>query len=171
MTDTALRSDRLILRTPEARDARVMTRALNNINISRWLTVVPFPYGMTDAAWFISETIKGTFHAKFIWHDDRFIGTMGMDDGFGYWIAQEHWGKGYATEAGQAMLTHHFATTDDDTVTSSYFEGNDASCNVLTKLGFLDAGPENHFSKARNAPVPGRRMSLTRRSWDARQDG
>lgn len=171
MTARTLQTDRLTLRAPAPRDARVIAKALNNFEVSKWLTVVPFPYGITDAEWFINEITRGAFSASLIWHDDTFIGTIGVDDGFGYWLAQEHWGKGYATEAGQAIIADHFATTDDEQIKASYFDGNTASCNVLTKLGFLDIGPHAHFSKARNAMVPGRMMALTRRRWQTLQNG
>lgn len=148
-----------------------MTKALNNINVSRWLTMVPFPYGITDAEWFINEIANGNFSAQVIWHDDAFIGTIGVDGDFGYWIAQDQWGKGYATEAGQAVLSDHFAKTEDNRLEASYFDGNEASRNVLTKLGFIDIGPQENFSKARDATVPGRRMELTRTRWQALQNG
>jgi RimJ/RimL family protein N-acetyltransferase len=167
MIAPTLRTERLTLRAPAPRDARVITKAVNNLNVSRWLTMVPYPYGMTDAEWFINETAKGRFNAHLIWHDAVFVGTIGVDDGFGYWLAEEAWGKGYATEAGQAVLQHHFATTDANLVESSYFDGNTASQNVLKKLGFLDTGPVMHFSKARNEDVPGRSMELTRERWQA----
>lgn len=171
MTLAALETERLTLRTPSLRDARVVAKVLNNFNISKWLTMVPFPYGITDAEWFISEAAKGNFKVYFIWQQDTLIGAMGVDDGLGYWLAQDHWGKGYATEAGQVVLTHHFGTTDAYKIRASYFEGNDASCNVLTKLGFVEVDKDVHFSKARVAHVSVRNMELTRDRWNALQDG
>lgn len=170
MTVPTLRTERLTLRAPALRDARVITKALNNIEISRWLTVVPFPYGITDAEWFIRENLKGRFGAWLIWADDTFVGTIGLDDELGYWLAQDAWGQGYATEAARAVLDHHFAQTGVDVVKSSYLVENDASQNVLTKLGFVDFGAHEHFSKARNAKVPGRSVQLTRDRWRALHD-
>lgn len=171
MTVATLRTDRLTLRAPAMRDARVITKALNNIEISRWLTQVPFPYGITDAEWFIRENQKGRFGAWLMWADEAFVGTIGLDDELGYWLAQDAWGQGYATEAGRAVLAHHFATTNADVVKSSHFVENHASRNVLTKLGFVDVGDHVHFSAARQADVPGRSMELTRERWKALRDG
>lgn len=171
MTVPTLRTARLTLRAPQPRDARVITKALNNIEVSRWLAVVPFPYGITDAEWFINENKKGRFGAWLIWADDAFVGTIGLDDELGYWLAQDAWGQGYATEAGQAVLAHHFAKGTTDIVKSSHFEQNEASRNVLTKLGFIDVGAHVHFSKARDVDVPGRSMTLTRDRWRALHDG
>jgi RimJ/RimL family protein N-acetyltransferase len=171
MTVPTLRTDRLTLRAPMARDARVLTKALNNLEISRWLAVVPFPYGITDAQWFINENIRGRIKAWFLWAGDDFIGTIGLDDDFGYWLAQDAWGQGFATEAGEAVLEHHFANADAACVRSSHFVENKASQNVLTKLGFLDVGGHVQHCVARQADVPGRRMELTRDRWGARNHG
>ncbi|WP_342075698.1 GNAT family protein [Yoonia sp. SS1-5] len=166
MTATVLRTERLVLRPPAPRNARVIARAVNNINVSRWLTRVPFPYGITDAQWFVSENQAGRFNARLIWADDIFVGTIGLDQELGYWLAQAAWGRGYATEAARAVLDDHFADGTADLVKSSHFAENTASRNVLDKLGFVDVGPCTHFSKARNAPVPGRSMELTRSRWE-----
>jgi RimJ/RimL family protein N-acetyltransferase len=165
MTVPTLRTERLVLRAPALRDARLVARALNDFAVSRWLTVVPFPYGMTDAEWFIKGCLRGELNAWFIWADERLVGTVGLDDSLGYWIAQDAWGQGYATEAARAVLTHHFETTDADAVTSSHFEGNDGSRNVLTKLGFQDVGGLVQFSKARDENVPCRSMKVTKHRW------
>ncbi len=108
MTVPTLRTQRLVLQAPRLRDAREVTKALNNFAVSRWLTVVPFPYGITDAQWFIKECKRGAVCAWFIWAEDNFVGTIGLDDGLGYWLAQGAWGNGYASEAARAVVAHHF---------------------------------------------------------------
>jgi RimJ/RimL family protein N-acetyltransferase len=170
MTVPTLRTQRLVLQAPRLRDAREVTKALNNFAVSRWLTVVPFPYGITDAEWFIKKCERGAVCAWFIWAEDNFVGTIGLDDGLGYWLAQGAWGNGYASEAARAVVTHHFRDGAALELISSYFEGNAASQHVLTKLGFVDAGPKVHFSKARNAEVAARRMLLTRQVWEKSHD-
>jgi len=57
------------------------------------------------------------------------------------------WGKGYATEAGKAMLAYgkeHFGLTE--LIGISYPE-NQGSIGVLKKLGFEYAGVEEYFGK------------------------
>ena len=166
MTVPTLRTKRLELKAPRSRDVRVVAKALNDFAVSRWLTVVPFPYGVTDAEWFIRENLRGEFHAWFIWSGERFVGTIGLDDGLGYWLAQDAWGRGYATEAARAVIDHHFETSDDDALKSAHFDGNAASRGVLTKLGFEDTGECVLFSKARQEDVPTRSMLMTREAWD-----
>ena len=54
----------------------------------------------------------------------------------GYWIAREHWNRGFATEAGLALLAIAEAL-GLVRLEASYFIDNPASGRVLEKLGFL----------------------------------
>ena len=166
MTVPTLRTERLELKAPRSRDVRIVAKALNDFAVSRWLTVVPFPYGVTDAEWFINENLRGAFLAWFIWADECFVGTIGLDDELGYWIAQDAWGQGYATEAARAVVDYHFQTSKEDSLRSGHFEENVASRHVLTKLGFKDVGRHTEFSQARQEDVPTRRVLMTREAWD-----
>lgn len=60
----------------------------------------------------------------------------------GYGIGSTHWGKGYATEAVRRFLTYLFDEKGMQTVTASYFTGNDASRRVMKKCGMTFS----HFS-------------------------
>ena len=59
---------------------------------------------------------------------------------FGYWIAADERGKGYATEA--ATLLREYATTERRLrrLMARVFEGNEASKRVLEKIGFEQEG-------------------------------
>jgi RimJ/RimL family protein N-acetyltransferase len=72
----------------------------------------------------------------------EFIGRAGVwfPEGFpeieaGWVIAPEHWGKGYATEAGREALRRAFATLGVDHVISLIGPDNVASRRVAEKLG------------------------------------
>ncbi len=171
MTLPTLRTERLVLRALRPQDAPAITVALNHYEISKWLAMVPYPYTLADAEWFINETIAGRAQARLAWRDDDLIGTFGVDDSLGYWLVPDTWGQGYATEAAAAVVADHFATTDDDVITSSHFVENTASRKVLKKLGFVDVGPNLHHSRSRDADVPGRDMELTRARWQAHKNG
>ena len=166
-----LTTDRLTLRMPRLPDAPLVADALNNLNVSRWLAVVPYPYGLSDAVWFIEECAKGTFHAWFIWDGDRFVGTIGIDGALGYWLAEPCWGQGYATEAGHAVVDHYFLTGHADSLGSGYFVGNTGSGNVLGKLGFEPTEVKAQHCLAQGKDLPSQRMLLTRARWAAHHDG
>ena len=160
-----IRTARLILRQPRAQDAAVVTEAINNYDVSRWLAVVPYPYAQSDAEWFIGECAKGAFTAWNIWAGQQFIGTIGLDDDLGYWLAEDAWGHGYATEAARAIVNHHFVTSEADNLKASYFLGNTGSQNVLTKLGFVPTKAIRQNSKAQGKDVDAQLMCLTRLRW------
>jgi ribosomal-protein-alanine N-acetyltransferase len=54
----------------------------------------------------------------------------------GYYIAREHWGKGYATEAGKAFIAFGFNELNINRIITAIEVGNDASVRVIEKLGF-----------------------------------
>lgn len=58
----------------------------------------------------------------------------------GYWIRTDRWGRGYATEAGWAILTYGFETLGLHKVRADVAVGNTASARVLEKLGFVLEG-------------------------------
>ena len=47
---TILTTGRLILRPPVAGDARAIADILNDWEVTKWLTMVPFPYTLAEAA-------------------------------------------------------------------------------------------------------------------------
>ncbi|MBQ6236509.1 MAG: GNAT family N-acetyltransferase, partial [Clostridia bacterium] len=53
----------------------------------------------------------------------------------GYGIGSQHWNRGYTTEAVRRFLTYLFGEKGMQTVTASYFAGNDASRRVMEKCG------------------------------------
>lgn len=131
-----IRTERLVLRRPNAGDAKAIARCINDLDVSRWLTRVPFPYDQSDAEAFISrhEDVSGRTFLIFL--DDKLVGCVGIEKELGYWLAPDHWGKGIATEAARAVVARHFVS-DREHIQSGYFLSNAASRNVLTKLGFV----------------------------------
>ena len=57
----------------------------------------------------------------------------------GYWIGRQHWGKGFATEAGQALIDIA-RTLKLPRLEASHFLDKPASGRVLEKLGFIPTG-------------------------------
>ncbi len=92
------------------------------------------------------------------------VGMMAAIDGeLGYAIARAHWGRGYATEMGRALIGHIWSTYDWDTITATVLDDNPASMRVLEKLGFAETGPTTCPSAARGpGDYPARAFRLTR---------
>lgn len=68
------------------------------------------------------------------WNPDFRSGELG------YCFKREEWGKGYATEAGRAVLEWMFENTNLNRVQSAADTRNPASGKVLQKLGFILEG-------------------------------
>jgi len=55
----------------------------------------------------------------------------------GYWVAEEHWGRGIATEALGALVEYAFERFDLCRLFATSFDWNPASARVLEKCGFV----------------------------------
>lgn len=68
--------------------------------------------------------------------------TAGDPDGcrveadLGYWLAEPFWHRGIMTEAAGAVLAHAYDDLGIRKVWADYYEGNEASCAVMKRLGF-----------------------------------
>ena len=85
----------------------------------------------------------------------RIVGGIGLTPDergheFGYWLTPDAWGRGYATEAGRAVLDAGRHALGIRQVHAGHFVDNPASGRVLTKLGFRPTGRiEERESRAR----------------------
>lgn len=75
----------------------------------------------------------------------------------GYWIGSPYWGRGYATEAGTAII-ERAKTLGMTMLTLGYFDGNEASRRVAEKLHFSWIGRDEDV----DFPLINRRHSLHR---------
>ena len=57
-----------------------------------------------------------------------------------YWVGEQFWGKGYATEASQAIIHLAFDEKKYHKVFARYFSSNPASGRVLEKMGMKKEG-------------------------------
>jgi RimJ/RimL family protein N-acetyltransferase len=159
-------TDRLLLRPGWAEDAPALTRAIANEKIARNLAMLPWPYGEDDARGFIGFMWGGHPVEFLITRRDtsEIIGGIGLHDDpdepgeqeLGYWIAEPHWGQGYATEAGRAVLDIARDTLRLPRLRSAWFHDNPASGRVLAKLGFRPTGqivPRRSVGRGESVPA------------------
>lgn len=64
----------------------------------------------------------------------RYLGDT--EGEIGYWVGREHWGKGYAPEAVNALLERCFLRLAFTAVWCAYYDGNENSRRVQEKCGF-----------------------------------
>lgn len=142
-----IETTRLVLRAPIRGDAPDLATLANNINVAEKLARLPHPYTSRDAIAFIDTFSQRPDERPYaITLNDRLIGVMGLTfqkDGppeLGYWLGEPHWGKGYATEAGKALIEAAAATGRIPEIVARALASNAGSCHVLEKLGFERIG-------------------------------
>ncbi len=135
------------IRSFRAGDAGSIARHANNRNV--WLNLrdrFPHPYTLTDAQTWIALATGAVPQTHFaITVGGEAVGGIGLtlkndvwrrSAEMGYWLGEEHWGRGIATEAARAMVDHAFATLSISRLYAGAFEWNPASMRVLDKAGF-----------------------------------
>ncbi len=140
---------RLLLRPGWPEDALAVHDAISDKAIVRNLARAPWPYGLADAEQFLASPQKDRYPRWLIYTRlegaPQLVGCIGIDpmeEGcveLGYWIARGHWGKGYATEAGQAVI-RNAEVLGHRSLQAAHFTDNPASGAVLRKLGFRATG-------------------------------
>lgn len=161
------RTKRLTLRPGWAEDAPALTRAIAHEAVVMKLAQAPWPYALADAEWYLGsrETAPVTEIACLILAHEgadqpRLVGGIGIhpsDDGpeLGYWLTPDAWGRGYATEAGHAVIDMARHALGLTRLVSGHFVDNPASGHVLAKLGFIPTGRiEQRPCRARRTRVP-----------------
>ncbi|MEG3178091.1 GNAT family N-acetyltransferase [Sphingomonas sp. RB3P16] len=161
------RTPRLTLRPGWPEDAPALTRAIAHESVAMKLARLPWPYTEADAAkWLELPRASTDATCLILSHDYAYptvIGAMSIearqhDHGngheLGYWLTPDAWGRGYATEAGEAMVGMARHALGLKRLQSGYFLDNPASGKVLTKLGFERTGEEMRHSVARGHAVP-----------------
>lgn len=164
-----LETARLRLRPVERADVPAIVEGVGNWDVARWLAVVPYPYGPADAETFVAGTHARQARCWAIDDGSGLCGIVSLDPMLGYWLARRVWGRGYLTEAGDAVVDAWFADGRAGPLQASYMTANAASARVLDKLGFTDVGAREIRSVALDQSVPGRLVSLSREGWKARR--
>ena len=101
----------------------------------------------------------------------RLVGSCGLGRRasgaveFGYWIARPHWGRGFASEAGRALIAIARAL-GLTRLEASHFLDNPASGRVLEKLGFQSTGISRRAQRCPRRRDPG---ALLRLEWPSRR--
>ncbi len=143
-----IRSERLFLRPGWPEDWQEVLALINDEAVVKNLASAPWPYTPEHAAALAQRPQDRMLPHFFITlpgaHGARLIGSAGFgrhedEVELGYWIAREHWGQGYATEAVRAVL-RLAAALGHSRITAGHFIDNPASGRVLVKAGFQPSG-------------------------------
>ena len=144
---------RIILRSWEYEDERDLVEGLNNINVSKWLASVPYPYTENDAKYFI-ECAKKSDERDYIAlaivlkENNKVIGgteirNINKKDGTasgGIWLNEKYQKNGYGTEAFSTKIKYSFDVLGLRRMENGYFSNNEKSKKMQEKLGYKIEG-------------------------------
>lgn len=141
------------IRKWELTDAADLALALSNKRIQDNLRDgLPYPYTEQDGKNFITAMLSADENDTFafaITVGGKAVGSIGVfrqenihkrTAELGYYIAEEHWGKGIMTEAVKQICAYVFDRSDIIRIYAEPFAYNSASCRVLEKAGFQYEG-------------------------------
>ena len=149
-----INSKRIILRDWKDEDIIDLQNGLNNINVSKWLASVPYPYTKQDAESFIAfskqvgEKLKNIMLAIVLKENNKVIGGTSIENintkdgtaGGGIWINEKYQKNGYGIEAFSTRAKYCFEKLNLRRLENGYFTGNEKSKNMQHKLGYKDEG-------------------------------
>ena len=164
------RTERLLLRPGWAEDAPALAQAIADETIVRNLASAPWPFALRDAEAFLAAPRDPVLPSLLIFErtdgEPVLAGACGLgrrasgNVELGYWIARSFWGRGFATEAGLALVAIARAL-GLARLEASHFLDNPASGRVLEKLGFQSTGMiAPRLSCARGVEIPARYFRL-----------
>jgi RimJ/RimL family protein N-acetyltransferase len=158
MTKAILKTKRLILRKwgEKKSDIKDILDGCNNLDVIKWLLVLPYPYTKKDALIWINkckknyekkdpESYKFAVELK---TEKKVIGGFGLSKvdkeqgtaSVGYWINSNYHQKGYGSEALKAVLDFAFKKLNLRRVEARIFVGNPSSAKLFSKFGAKKEG-------------------------------
>jgi RimJ/RimL family protein N-acetyltransferase len=193
-TGVELESERLRLRALRPDDAASIAIQVNDWEVVRYTTSIPYPYDVPMAREFIAsqaarwavwrpdtvpvEEVAFAIERK---SDRELVGCIGLQPGetpsgprgleFGYWIGKTYWNRGYASEAVATLTRFAFEKLGVEEIWAAAVPVNDASHRVLEKNGFVIAGAGTRESEMRGQSLPVITRKLGRAQWLAGQTG
>lgn len=173
--DPPLSDGVVTLRPFRADDAPAIAVACQDLEIQRWIPIIPVPYTEADARRFILMTLQA-------WHDgsgyefaiadattDDYVGSIGLHLGpnarrhaVGYLVAPKARGRGVAVRALRLITRWGFADLGIERLALWTLPGNVASQKVAERAGFrFEALTRNWEADRDDRPLDAVMFSLT----------
>jgi RimJ/RimL family protein N-acetyltransferase len=161
-------TDRLHLRRPVETDAAATLAIVGDWEVARRLGRVPHPYEQSHFDDFLEQVVpKEPTWAIVLRQTDELMGMTSLvphakhsSAELGYYLGRAYWGRGFATEAGRAVVRFGLERMRCARLTSRYHADNPASGHVLAKLGFRPIGTSNHLCIAEGKHKPSIELEL-----------
>jgi RimJ/RimL family protein N-acetyltransferase len=164
--ETAIETQRLLLRPLMRYDAPVLHQALSDPAVMRYWSTPPHAALAETESW-IEESIaamaRGDAHDFVVLHQGAVIGRVAfwMGDEIGLFFLRQAWGKGFAREAVAAVLRYGFDKLNFKQVRADVDPENVASLRLLEALGFKRTGFAKNTMKVGEAWVDSVYLALS----------
>ncbi|HEU0302812.1 MAG TPA: GNAT family N-acetyltransferase [Longimicrobium sp.] len=148
-----LTTERLLLRAFTADDAPATQEYVSSWELASTTAAIPHPYPPGAAkAWIDTHAVRhaggeAVVLAVTLRESGELVGSIELRiaDGhrrgdLGYWTGPPHWGRGYATEAADALVRWAFRDLGLHRVFAACFTRNPASGAVLRRIGMRHEG-------------------------------
>jgi RimJ/RimL family protein N-acetyltransferase len=152
-----LNTARLTLRPFRLGDASRFVALAGSLAVARMTSDIPNPLYIWQCRRWLRQA-RGEVRFA-IEHQGQLIGGVGYFcqrtrvGELGFWLGEDYWGQGFATEASRAVVTYAFTAGNLEALTSANFIDNPSSARILTKLGFSANGQMRTRSVARGHDV------------------
>jgi [ribosomal protein S5]-alanine N-acetyltransferase len=162
--DMELKTERLLLREITDNDITDIVKQANNLNVSRYLERLPYPYDKSNGEWFINkckkerEKVPRENYDLAIEFEGNLTGLIGLDDvnefhgtgTLGYWLGEDYWRKGIMFEAGTEIIRFAFEDLDLRRIDVGAYTENNASNSLIKKLGFEYEGTRRQYGRTKS---------------------
>ncbi|MFI5012782.1 MAG: GNAT family N-acetyltransferase [Hyphomicrobiales bacterium] len=164
---------RLLLEPVRSEFAPALFTHFNDWEVMRWLAAPPWPYRLDDMQGWVAKACAARAEGRDADYAITLsgvpiggIGVTGLALGpvLGYWLARPFWGRGYMSEAADALVDRLFADSYGF-VASGVIEGNAASLRVQEKLGFRVVNERYIHSRPHGRLMPHLDTVLGRTRW------
>lgn len=161
MTQTIIINDDIQLTEIRETDKHQLCQLANNEKIFNNTLLIPFPYKMTDAEWFINHCRENEAQLGRVINfairntEGLFIGGCGLrfnndpisthKTEMGYWLGEPYWGQGIATAVIRGFVDYLFQNAGLTRIEAHVFTENIASQKALLKAGFEREGFARQF--------------------------
>lgn len=145
-----------VLEPENAEDLFTLTNK-NREHLRTWLPWVDLTTEINDTEKYIKESLekmnKGEGINFGIWYQEKLVGAIGFNyihkinksANIGYWLDQDHQGKGIMTESCKLLIAYGFEELGLNRIDISHAVGNIRSSAIPKRLGFTEEG---HFRKS-----------------------
>ena len=155
MTQSEIKTQRLILRPFKSDDAKAVQFLAGNKKVSEPTRNIPYPYEDGMAEEWISTLARkwgNGSEATYAVTDRKSkqlfgaVSLLKIQDSsarLGYWIGESFWGNGYGTEAAKELVGFACSNLGIVKIAAEHLSSNPASGRVMEKIGMCHIGSEH----------------------------